>query len=69
MGRAAGAEPQGCTYLSFFATFSLMETWRMMGKIRILCRTQTLSSRTSRRAWVFWGRGGGSESGEPAPPE
>lgn len=50
--------PQGCTYLNFFATFSLMETWIMMGKISILCRTQTLSSFSmSRRAWVFWGVG------------
>lgn len=50
--------PQGCTYLNFFATFSLMETWIMMGKISILCRTQTLSSWMSRRAWVFWGMWG-----------
>lgn len=50
--------PQGCTYLNFFATFSLMETWIMMGKISILCRTQTLSSWMSRRAWVFWGAWG-----------
>ena len=51
--------PQGCTYLNFFATFSLMEMWIMMGKISILCRTRTLSSWTSRRAWVFWGERGG----------
>ena len=50
--------PQGFTYLNFFAIFSLTETWIMMGKISILCRTQTLSSWMSRRAWVFCGEWG-----------
>lgn len=49
------AQPPACTYLSFFAVFSLTETWMMMGKISILCRTQTLSSRMSRKAWTFFG--------------
>lgn len=29
----------------------------MMGKISMACSARMLSSRTSRRAWVFWGGG------------
>lgn len=47
------ASPRGPTYLSFLAAFSLTEMWTMMGKISDLWRARTLSSRTSRRAWVF----------------
>lgn len=55
---AAPAPAPGRTYLSFLAAFSLTATWMMMGKAPILCRARTLSRRTSRRAWVFWGEEG-----------
>ena len=54
-GAKPTASPQGRAYLSFFAAFSLMEMWTMMGKMPTLCKARTLSSRTSSRAWAFWG--------------
>ena len=63
----APAQPPACTYLSFFAIFSLTETWMTMGKMSILCRVQTLSSWTSRRAWVFFVGGRGEVSQDHRP--
>lgn len=40
----------------------------MMGKISMACSARMLSSRTSRRAWVFWG-GGGTGEARPAAAE
>lgn len=47
-------QPQGPSYLSLFAAFSFTETWTTMGKISMACSARTLSSWTSRRAWVFF---------------